>query len=186
MVQVGEKTSVLGDHSSKQCSLHSKEPNMGKKTCSRPTLLFLSPFPTFRYPGCFKNISTINYACSQRKHSIRYQPLQLRMGSDNLKFWKDLWSGGFPGGETYLKEVIESDFQKPVPGLDDVVASKTSKASQNTSKSQVYSSSAQYNGPSGNSVAPENKNSNISGAQVRLVTDPVTGRSRLEVVSDES
>lgn len=85
-----------------------------------------------------------------------------------------------------MKEVIQSDFQKPVPGLDSTgVAAQGERQKVENKPSSVKRPSSSYPVANSSSNSDSSKNGVSGGGQVRLVTDPVTGRSRLEIVPDE-
>jgi len=150
----------------------------------REKTLFVSSFTPCSHAKFLSSIRRTNLSIC-RKTTSKECGYVLRMGADNLKFWKDFWAGGFPGGEAYLTEVIESNFQKPVPGLDTSGVTgqgEEKKAVGNRTQQPAKASS----GKDSNPPPSNNGTANLSGGgQVRLVTDPVTGRSRLEVVPEE-
>ncbi|GJD09963.1 hypothetical protein Gasu2_41840 [Galdieria sulphuraria] len=143
--------------------------------------LFVSSFTPCSHAPFLSSIRRVDLSTCRRPKQKCFH--LVRMGADNLKFWKDFfWCGGFPGGEAYLNEVIESDFAKPVPGLESSGVSAQREPNKTVPNKQ-QSSKPKTPAPSSSS---NNGTANISGGgQVRLVTDPVTGRSRLEIVQEE-
>ncbi|GJQ13846.1 hypothetical protein GpartN1_g5637.t1 [Galdieria partita] len=152
-------------------------------TYQREKTLFVSSFTPCSHAKFLSSIRRVGLSTCQTPKQKRGH--LVRMGADNLKFWKDFWCGGFPGGEAYLNEVIESDFAKPVPGLESTGLSAQRELNKTVPNKQQYSisqSSSKQSSPS----SSNNGTANFSeDGQVRLVTDPVTGRSRLEIVPPE-